>query len=56
MRKEVWWLALLLITLLGAMAVTGRLEQPPALRSQSARGEFDTVDWNGTAIAEETGR
>jgi hypothetical protein len=43
MRKEVWRLALLLIALLGAMAVTGRLENPPTLRSQSAPGEFDAM-------------
>jgi len=43
MRKEVCWLALLLIALLGAMAVTDQLEQPPALRSQSAPGEFDST-------------
>jgi hypothetical protein len=43
MRKEVWWLALLLIVLLGALAATGELEQPSALRSQSAPGEFDAV-------------
>src|SRR5438067_4740028 len=43
MRKEVWWLALLLIALLGALAVTGQLEQPSTLRSQSAPGEFDAV-------------
>ena len=29
---------------------------PFCLFEGSARGEFDTVDWNGTAIAEETGR
>src|SRR5437867_1044542 len=43
MRKEVGWLALLLIALLGALAITGQLEQPPALRSKSTPGEFDAV-------------
>lgn len=43
MRKEGWWLALLLIALLGAMAATPLLEQPPPLRSQSAPGQFDVV-------------
>lgn len=41
MRKEAWWLALVLIALLGAMALTPKLEQPPQVRLQSVNGQFD---------------
>ena len=41
MRKEGWWLTLLFVALLGAMAATPLLEQPPALRHQSAAGQFE---------------
>jgi hypothetical protein len=41
MRKESWWLALLFIALLGAMAATPLLEQPPTLRAQAQSGEFN---------------
>jgi hypothetical protein len=43
MRKPIVILALVLVALLGAMAAKGLLEQPPALRSQSAPGEFDAA-------------
>src|SRR5690242_6542448 len=43
MRKEAWWLALVLIALLGAMAVTPKLEQPPQARARSDSGQFDAV-------------
>jgi hypothetical protein len=44
MRKESWWLALLVIALLGAMAATPLLEQAPALPTHSGAGEFNAVD------------
>ena len=43
MRKEAAWLALVLLALLGLMALTPRLEQPPALRSNSEAGQFDAA-------------
>jgi hypothetical protein len=47
MRKDSLWLALLLLALLGAMSVTGQLEQAPPLRTHSAPGEFDAVRAKG---------
>src|SRR4051794_12489467 len=41
MRRPVFLLLLVLVTLLGALAATGLLVQPPSLRAQSAPGEFD---------------
>jgi len=43
MRKESWWLALLFVALLGALAATPLLEQPPARRTQSQPGEFNAL-------------
>ena len=43
MRKDSWWLALLLVALLGAMAIAPLLEQPPALRIQSGPAQFDAI-------------
>src|SRR5579884_3551636 len=41
MRKATVLLALVLLAMLGAMAATPLLEQPPALRSSNAPGQFD---------------
>jgi hypothetical protein len=41
MRKPVVLLAFLFLAILGAMAATGQLAQPPELRGHSAPGEFD---------------
>jgi hypothetical protein len=41
MRKATVLLALVLVAMLGAMAATPLLEQPPALRSSNAPGQFD---------------
>ena len=43
MHKGSFWLALLCASLLGAMAATTLLEQPPGLRSHSSSGQFDAV-------------
>jgi hypothetical protein len=43
MRKKSWWLALILVALLGAMAAKGMLVQPPPLRVRSGVGQFDAV-------------
>ena len=41
-RKESSWLALVFFALLGALAATPLLEQPPAPRTRSHASEFDT--------------
>jgi len=41
MRKATVLLAVVLLAMLGAMAATPLVEQPPALRSSSAPGQFD---------------
>ena len=41
MRKSVVLLAFLFLAILGAMAATGNLAQPPQLRAQAPAGEFD---------------
>jgi hypothetical protein len=44
MRKESWWLALLFIALLGAMAATPLLEQAPMrVATPGSSGEFDEL-------------
>nr|NUR37039.1 M20/M25/M40 family metallo-hydrolase [Sphingomonas sp.] len=43
MRKEGWWLTLLFVALLGAMAATPLIERPPALRTHSGAAEFNEV-------------
>jgi hypothetical protein len=44
MRKESWWLALLFIALLGAMAATPLLEQPPMrVATPASSGEFNEL-------------
>ena len=43
MRKEWWWLALLFVALVGAMAAMPLLEQPPPLRTHSQPSEFDAL-------------
>jgi hypothetical protein len=43
MRKATVLLALVLLAILGAMAATPLLEQPPALRSSNAPGQFDAA-------------
>ena len=41
MRKDSFWLALLLLALLGAMAAKSWLIEPPALRMNNSPGQFD---------------
>jgi hypothetical protein len=44
MRKESWWLALLFVALLGAMAATPLLEQPPTrVATPGSFGEFNEL-------------
>lgn len=43
MRRSVFWLTILFVALLGAMAATPLLTQAPALRTHSTSSEFDAL-------------